>query len=261
MPDSEHVEVKIMNKNSCRAHKGTEPIDPNLIAIVDSASCGLIPAEQSQETETDPTAEKQSFMEVYSKASLFKESQLGSKPKFNHKDYLPKTQNFIELLGSTKVSGNIPVQKPNKAVWVRVHPEIHIGLVLYHDELANEYYLVHPSVYEFFKTTLVEVTLFLAVTSRGHMFFWPVKSNSTNRANSWMESALRAVVEARKSWVRVQANFSARGYDVFAPVSPPPDPDWQVDDIDDLLEKAFSGKIVDDQDHPIIKHIQGRFPC
>jgi hypothetical protein len=178
---------------------------------------------------------------------------------FDYRRYERRNQDFGEMVGSKKIFSRIPVRKPDKTWWVRVHPEVQAELGLYNNEAGGVWYLVDPSGHALFSGNLCWTILYLSITSQGLVFFWPVKSNGISRKNSWTESALEAISAARRGWVRIVANQEAQGYDAYVPNSQLADPEWDEDDINTLLERAFSGRIIDDPDHPIIRHLQGRF--
>lgn len=181
------------------------------------------------------------------------------KEKFDYKKYQRRPQDYVAALGSKKILSNIPVKKPDKTSWVKVHPEIEVPVGVYEDKANREYFLVDPDVYDDFGANLVPALLFLAQTRLGDQFFWLVKSSATGRGNRWAESSLEAVKLGQKTWVRVEADLAAGGYNVYVPATNPPDAEWDEVDLNNLLEEAFRGRIIDNPDHPIILNLKGKF--
>jgi hypothetical protein len=52
-------------------------------------------------------------------------------------------------------------------------------------------------------------------------------------------------------------NESGTGYDVVAPVTQWPEPEWREESFGSLIHKAFKGRFVDSMDHGIIKTLRG----
>jgi hypothetical protein len=68
---------------------------------------------------------------------------------------------------------------------------------------------------------------------------------------------LEAARLAETNWVRVQANLSLGAYDVFTAAGPLPEPNWPEQPFSDLLKVAFKGKMIEAQDHPVLKKLRG----
>ena len=73
----------------------------------------------------------------------------------------------------------------------------------------REAYLVLPAlIRELGESEYVYATLYVYVTRHGTVGIWPVKvPNSDGRQNSWHTTAITAVEEAMKRWVRVVPNM------------------------------------------------------
>lgn len=175
--------------------------------------------------------------------------------KFDARRYDRRNTDFAEKVGGKKKLGHTPVKRPENHWWVMANPTITWEPGMYEDKDNNVLYLVDPEFYYIFGNRLIFRTLFLAVNSQGVVFWWPV--NTDNLENSWCSSALEAVQEARKGWIRIEANRGAGAYDYYIPAGVIPEPVWPDEDPNTLLERAFTGRIIDRQDHPIIQHILG----
>jgi hypothetical protein len=164
-------------------------------------------------------------------------------------------------VGVKKLITTVPARKPNRQVFVRVHPDAAYRLttaVIEHKE-DNEIYLVAPSMLEALADEVAFVTLFTAIDRQGNLFLWPVKlPKDDGRANAWHLSARAAAEEAMKAWVRVSANMGAQAYDVFRATGNLPEPEWPDLDLQKILKVAFRDRFIEDDDHPVIKKLEGR---
>jgi hypothetical protein len=78
-------------------------------------------------------------------------------------------------VGSKELIVTIQVRKPNRAEFVRTHPDPKWSLAtaIYVDQL-KEVYFVAPEARSLFLDGLKPIMLFTAVTQRGIPFLWPV---------------------------------------------------------------------------------------
>lgn len=170
-------------------------------------------------------------------------------------------QNFGESLGVRKVLFNVPVHKPGPDRFIRVHPDfsMEFNALVYEDKTTRDSYLVAPSVADPFGRLAKPVVLHLGVDRRGNPFLVPVPLPSSNGSrNPWHESLAKAVEQAKHDWARIVANLAAGVYDVFIATAELPPPEWPDKSIEELVQIAFNGKIVDTPDHPVILGLMGR---
>src|SRR5437764_377379 len=141
------------------------------------------------------------------------------------------SQDFTASLGVKKALLTVPVRKPDKAWFVRTHPDPSYRLETAVIELKEdrETYLVAPDLWPELaaQTTFSPRALFTAVNRQGVAFLWPVKlPGADGRVDEWSRSALEAADLAAKGWVRVQANMSLGAYEVFQATGNLPEPEW-----------------------------------
>jgi hypothetical protein len=170
-------------------------------------------------------------------------------------------QSFAEGAGVKKLLTTVPVRKPNRQDFVRVHPDpahrlTPAGIIELRDE--RETYLVAPSMADDLARELTRATLFLAINRQGVLFLWPVKlPGADGKHNEWHRSAAEAADEAMKHWVRVTANMSLGAYEVYRAQADIPEPTWPDLSLTEILKIAFRDRIVDRPDHPLIKKLHG----
>jgi len=171
------------------------------------------------------------------------------------------SQDFAAAAGVKQVLTTIPVRKPNRQDFVRVHPGENYQLTTVVIELKDdrESYLVTPDLRDELIGEVIPVTLFLAVNRQGVLFFWPCKlPDPSGRINAWHESALEAAHLARDGWIRVTADMSLGAYRIFQATGELPGPEWPEETLGELLKIAFKGgKLIDSVDHPVLKRLRG----
>ena len=176
-------------------------------------------------------------------------------------DSLRLKQDFSETLGIQRVLSHVPVRKPNKTNFIRVHPgedyRMDIGIVEMKEE--RETYLVtpammpEPGIYEL----VVPARLVTYITRQGVLALWPLKLEKDGKLNPWHESALEAAQLAEKQWVSVRADMSLGAYQIFLATAELPEPEWPEHTFSELVRLGFKGLIVDKPDHPLIQQLTG----
>lgn len=172
------------------------------------------------------------------------------------------SQDFSATLGVKKAILTIPVRKPFKETWVRVHPaeeyRILTGILELKEE--REVYLVAAELWSALATeaTFSPRILFTAMTRQGVLFLWPIRPQGQGgKADSWNRSALEAATMSMSRWVRIAANMNLGAYDVFESTGSLPDPEWPDIPFRDILQIAFKDYLIDDFNHPVLKRLLG----
>jgi len=175
---------------------------------------------------------------------------------FDMKEYVAKPLDQNVLIHREITS--IPAKKPNSQQYFKIHPdlEVTVDVVEWKDE--GTYYLVRqdkvPLLFEQTKRVTLHVGMFLS----GNPFLFPVSQpDERGNWNQWHKSASRAVLEARKHWVRIQPDRSINGYVVYTAEGNFAEPDWPDKTIEEYLSIAFADAIIDDVDHPVVKQLRG----
>jgi hypothetical protein len=180
---------------------------------------------------------------------------------FTNLDRLRLRQDFETSGAAKKLLTTVPVRKPGRQDFVRVHPDAgHVGdfaLVELKDD--GEVFLVVPELQGELLGEWAPVRLFTAVNRQGVVFLWPVRlpDPETGRGNSWHESALDAAERAKTSWIRLASNRSLGAYEIFEAAANLGDPTWPEAPFPELLKIGFRDRIVDREDHPLIARLRG----
>ena len=170
-------------------------------------------------------------------------------------------QSFADGAGVTRLITTVPVRKPNRQDFVRVHPDpayrlTPTAILELRDE--RETYLVLPSMAAELAGEIAVATLFLTINRQNVVHLWPIKLPGLDgKHNEWHRSAAEAADVAMKRWVRVTANMSLGAYEVFIAEANIPNPTWPDLPLSEILKIAFRDRIVDRPDHPLVKQLRG----
>jgi hypothetical protein len=172
------------------------------------------------------------------------------------------SQDFTASMGVKKALLAVPVRKPDKSWFVRVHPEESYRLQTAVIELKEdrETYLVAPALWPELaaEATFSPRALFTAANRQGVVFIWPVRlPGPDGRIDEWSRTALEAAQMAAESWVRVAANMSLGAYDVFRATGQFPEPEWPDLSFKELLRIAFKDRFISDLNHPVLRRLRG----
>jgi hypothetical protein len=170
-------------------------------------------------------------------------------------------QSYADTVGVKKLLTTVPVRKPNRQDFVRVHPDSEYRLTpaaIIEVKEDREVYLVTPNMAQGLPGEFSAVTLFTTINRQGTVHLWPVKlPASDGRHNEWHRSAAEAAERAMKNWVRVTASMSLGGYEIFEASAELPEAAWPEFSFQEILKIAFRDRIVDRPDHPLVQKLKG----
>jgi len=154
----------------------------------------------------------------------------------------------------------IPVRKPTKETFFRIHPSAEYRLEALVLELReeNETLLVSPTLHEALigEKCVGRRILRLGVTRQGVVFVWPVRPPMADRADGWASTALDVIAQAETCWTRMVADMSLGGYRIFTSTVNDA-PTWPTQSFGELLRIAFKNSVVDSLDHPTLRRLRG----
>jgi hypothetical protein len=188
------------------------------------------------------------------------EQQASTPDPFNPTN-LRLSQSFVETAGVKKLLTTIPVRKPSRQDFVRVHPSPdyreNFPIIELKDE--QEEYIVTADLVPELAGELVIKTLYLAVNKQGTIFFWPVRLPSADGKDmNWWKSSREAAAMAVHDWVRIKSNMNLGAYEIYKAVDTMSKPDWPQLGFWELIKIAFRDHLVDRIDHPVIKRLRGQ---
>lgn len=180
---------------------------------------------------------------------------------FDNLSALRLDQSYADTVGVKKLLTTVPVRKPNRQDFVRVHPDPTYRLTpaaIIEVKEDREVYLVTPDMAQALPGEFATVTLFTTINRQGTLLLWPVKLPSPEgRHNEWHRSAAEGAERAQKKWVRVTASMSLGAYEIFEANGDLPDPVWPDFSFQEILKIAFRERLVDRADHPLVQRLQG----
>jgi hypothetical protein len=170
-------------------------------------------------------------------------------------------QSFAEKAGVKKLLTTVPVRRPNRQDFVRVHsdPKFRLspaGIIEIKED--REVYVVTPHMAKELEGEFALATLHMAITRQRIVHLWPVKlPGPDGKHNPWHASAAEAAECAKHRWIRVAPNMNLGAYEIFEATGTLPEPEWPELSFEEILKVAFRDRIVDALDHPIIQRLKG----
>ena len=167
-------------------------------------------------------------------------------------------RDFEADLGVATVPLSAAIRKPTKSEWIRTHPTFQRSMFVLKvrdSEARGETFLLSKAVAKLVPESATAAFLVLVVNRAGALFFWPL-AVPDERENAWHQTALKAMAEARKRWVRVVPDMNAGAYVLKTTEEPLPDPEWPTDaDVEKLFGLALEKRGIRDPGHDLIKHL------
>ena len=170
------------------------------------------------------------------------------------------SQDFEALVGVKKKIITVPVRKPHRQLFFRVHPDDswRLETAVLNDKEDRETYLVSPEMWSELPDEIVPTVLFTTLSRQGVVSLWPVRlPGKDGRHDAWSQSALEAAQIATKQWIRLVANMSLGAYEVYVASGDLPEPEWPSISFRELLQIAFKDKFIQSLDHPVVRRLRG----
>jgi hypothetical protein len=163
--------------------------------------------------------------------------------------------------GVEKVLLHVPVRRPHRQEFFRVHPapEYRETVAILELREERETYIVAAELAAELATEIRLVEMRVCISRSGIVFLWAVPLPvEDGRSNAWHVTAREAAELAEAKWVRMSSNMGAGCYDVAVAPAGVSEPRWPETTFWDLLRIAFGrGKLIDSFDHAVIKQLRG----
>ena len=179
---------------------------------------------------------------------------------FENLEQLKLDQNFSEVIGVKKQISTIPVRKPGRQDFIRVHPDESYRLQTAILELKEdrENYLIAKDLWQELSGEVVPKMLYTAMNRQGVLSLWPVRlADETGRLDTWNRSAHQAAQLAMEQWIRVASNRSLGAYEIFTPTGALPEPEWPDISFQEILRIAFGDYQITSMDHLVLRRLRG----
>jgi hypothetical protein len=161
-----------------------------------------------------------------------------------------------------EVDPRIPVRKPSGREYFMVNPDPNMSLtttvVFDREQMRNDVYLVTPAMRELLAGDMRPALLVPAITRQDALMIWPLPLPIEGRPNDWHERARLAMERGKVRWTRMAPDMVLGTYRLYEPLVDHPHPVWPQKSLKQLLEVAFAGKVIDTEDHPLVRRLQGR---
>ena len=156
---------------------------------------------------------------------------------------------------------HVPVRKPSKQQFVRVHPspEYRLNCAILKMEDDDRPFLVVPEMHKALGEEIKYVDLRLAIDRQGNFFLWPVPpTQNTGSENTWNVTQRDIANKAEHLWMRMISNQAISSYFGKEAEGGIPEPHWGSDTMEYYLKIAFGGEhIIETEDHPVIDKLRG----
>ena len=159
--------------------------------------------------------------------------------------------------GEGKVQTKLEVRTPNKKWWYRAHRDadfqLPVELLVIEGGRDEGVWLLEPDV-EFsdeLSEHIVPALLTRCITSDGTEFLFLAKQTE----KSPRSSTRRLVSEAREKWIQSSWNGNSKSYDFRYASQLRREPTWPDKTMDQLLEIAFDGFIINNSRHEVINRL------
>ena len=159
---------------------------------------------------------------------------------------------------SKKLITTIPVGKPKKQNFFRVHPSLEYPVYIRDWEDDGTSYLVHPRIAPKITNQVKLKIVYVSVYATGSPFLLAVpQPDMEGKWNNWHQSLSEAVDVAKKKWIRLEPDKIAQGYNIIYAAGSFGEPEWPNMTIDQYIETAFKSRQIIDENHPKIKELKG----
>jgi hypothetical protein len=170
------------------------------------------------------------------------------------------SQAFTETVPVKKLLTTIPVRKPNKQTFFRVHssPEYRAVFPIIDLKDDGEEYIVVKALVPELINEIVHKQLCLAITRQGTVFFLPLRlPGPDGKDMKWWSSMREHADRAQSEWLRVMANRDLGAYDVIQAVENLGVPEWPTLGFWELIKIAFRDYLITSLDHPVVRRLRG----
>ena len=196
--------------------------------------------------------------------SLFGDAQNEGEPRsvdiFTNLDALRLSSDAAAFDGTSEILSHTPVRKPNRHEFFRTRPEpdFWFDTGVFEDKEERETFFVTPKMRDALAGEIKPVLLVPTITRQGVLILWPLKlPTEGQRHNGWMETAREAAELGKTKWVRLAADMSLGGYRIYQAEGELSEPEWPAKPLTEILQIAFRDRIVDSENHPVVRRLRG----
>jgi hypothetical protein len=170
-------------------------------------------------------------------------------------------QKLTEAVTVKKLLTTVPVRRPGKQTYFRVHPDPAYRDVFPIIDLKDdrEEYIVVKGLVPDLITEIVHKQLCLAITSLGTVFMLPLRlPGPDGKDNKWWSTLREHAERAQTDYLRVIPNHDLGAYEVIVASGNLGEPKWPDLGFWDLIKIAFKDYLITDINHPVIRRLRGQ---
>jgi hypothetical protein len=170
-------------------------------------------------------------------------------------------QSFTETVAVKKLLTTIPVRKPNRQTFFRVHPDTQYRETFPIIDLKDdrEEYIVVSDLVPELMSEIVFKQLCLAITRQGTPFFLPLRlPGPDGKDNEWWRSLRELAERAQKHWLQVVPNQGLGAYEAMQAADNLGEPEWPDLGFWELIKIAFRDYLIKDLGHPVVRRLRGQ---
>jgi hypothetical protein len=161
-------------------------------------------------------------------------------------------------VGAREILSTIAVRRPKNNEFVRTDPTRSLVSQIYEDRDEGETYFIAPHIRPLLIAGVATKLLVLTVNQVGVPFIWPVPClEDATRRNLWNESARAAYHRSEHEWVKLVGDRGAGQYRVYLAEGELPPPRFPDKLFPELLAIAFGNRLIDTEDHHVIRAMRG----
>ena len=169
--------------------------------------------------------------------------------------------NFNEVAGVKKLLRTVPIRRPSKQDFVRVHGDAafreNFAMIELRED-REEYVVCGNDLVRELAAETTYKTVYTAINRQGVVFLWPVRlPNADGKDLPWHHSARDAAEEATKRWVRVSPNLSLGAYELIVAEGISAEPEWPQVTFQELIRIGFLERLITDLSHPVVRRLRG----
>ena len=152
------------------------------------------------------------------------------------------------VAGTMEILSHDPIRKPNRHEFFRTRPEpeMWFDTGVFEDKEERETFFVTPAMREALVGEIRPVLLVPTMTRQSVLLLWP-----------WAETAREAAELAKTRWVRLAADMGLGGYRIYQAEGELSEPVWPDKPLTEIMQIAFRDRIVDSENHPVVRRLRG----
>jgi hypothetical protein len=155
-------------------------------------------------------------------------------------------QSFLKQGVAKKLLTTIPVRKPHRQDFVRVHPDVNYRVPTALLEYERDTYILTPGFApQRGQNEYYMATIYVCINRQKVVSLWPVKTPGVDgKQMAWHTSAQEAAELAMSRWVRVTANMDLGAYEISEALAEYDEPVWPDLSFRDLLKIGFKNRMI-----------------